>query len=83
MHRAGFAISAAVLAWGGSLSTFVARIIFPELVGTGGGCIEGVPGFECTLVLTLTVCTVTIHSTQENGQSIKDQNCFSQSLMCA
>jgi len=33
MRRARFAISAAFLAWGGSRSTFVARIIFAELVG--------------------------------------------------
>jgi len=35
MHCTGFAISAAFLAWGSSLSTFVARIIFAELVGAG------------------------------------------------
>ena len=33
MRRARLAISAAFLAWGGSQSTFVARIIFSELVG--------------------------------------------------
>jgi len=35
MHRTRFAIIAAFLAWGGSLSTFVARIIFAELVVAG------------------------------------------------
>jgi len=35
MHCARFAISAAFLACGGLLSTFVARIIFAGLVGAG------------------------------------------------
>jgi len=27
--------------------------------------------------------TQTVLKTEENGQAIKDQNCFSQSLLCA
>ena len=59
MRRARFAISAAFLAWGGSRSTIVARIIFAELVGAGPVALNVFRVFECTRVLT--VCAVTIH----------------------
>jgi len=51
MRRARFAISAAFLAWGGSRSTFVARIIFAELVGATAVVLVGAAAV-CTLLHT-------------------------------
>jgi len=60
MRCVRFEISAAFLAWGGLAINLCCTHDICGVSWCRGCRVEGVPGFDCTRVLTLTVCAVTI-----------------------